>query len=75
MCAVSHTRHTEARTVEPLIPEPSGFEAEVVVVENLKGYKLLGFRQITLKFIQAKALLSLNISFVWDYFPGKLLPF
>ena len=42
---VNDVRHTEIHTAEPLVPEPSAFEVEMII-EELKGHKLPGIDQI-----------------------------
>jgi hypothetical protein len=37
--AVNDARHTKIRTAEPLVPEPSSFENEIVV-QKLKRYTI-----------------------------------
>ena len=45
-------RRTEIHTAEPLVPEPSAFEVEMVI-EKLKGYKSPGIDQIAAEPINA----------------------
>ena len=49
---VSNVRQTEIHTAEPLVPEPSAFEAESAI-EKLKGHKSLGTDQIPAELINA----------------------
>ena len=49
---VSDVRHIEIHTAEPLVPEPSAFEFELVI-EKLKRDKSLGFDQIPGELIKA----------------------
>ena len=48
---VKDVRHTEIHTAEPLVPEPSAFEVELVA-ENLKSHKSTGIDQITVELIK-----------------------
>jgi hypothetical protein len=50
-------RRTEIHTAEPLVPEPSAFEVEMVI-ENLKGYKSPGVDHIAAE--------PINISFPYS---------
>ena len=43
---VNDVRHTELHTAEPLVPEPSAFEADLAI-EKLKSHKSTGTDQFT----------------------------
>jgi len=47
-----YARQTEIHTVEPLVPEPSAFEVELVI-GNLKNHKSPGIDQIPAELIKA----------------------
>jgi hypothetical protein len=49
---VNEVRQTEIHTAEPLVPEPSAFEFELVI-ENLKTHKSPGTDQIPAELITA----------------------
>jgi len=49
---VNDVRQSEIHTAEPLVPEPSAFEVELVS-EKLKSHKSPGIDQITVDMIQA----------------------
>ena len=49
---VNDIRQIEIHTEEPLAPEPSAYEVELVI-ENLKSHKLPGTDQIPAEFIKA----------------------
>jgi hypothetical protein len=49
---VSNVRQIEIRTTEPLLPEPSPFEVEIVIL-RLKKYKSPGNDRIPVELIEA----------------------
>jgi len=49
---VSDVTQTEIHTAEPLVPEPSAFEAELAI-EKLKSHKSPGVEQIPAELIKA----------------------
>jgi len=49
---VSNVRQTEIHTAEPLVPEPSAFEVEMVI-EKLKGRQSPGTDKIAAELIKA----------------------
>ena len=49
---VNDVRQTEIHTAEPLVPETSAFEFELVI-ENLKSHKSPGIDQIPAELIKA----------------------
>jgi hypothetical protein len=54
---VSNVRQKEIHTVEPLVPDPSPFEAEIAIAQ-LKRYKSPGSDQIPAELIQAGSALK-----------------
>jgi hypothetical protein len=46
-------KHREIHTAEPLVPEPSAFQVEMVI-EKLKRYKSPGFDQIPAELFKAE---------------------
>jgi len=49
---VNDVRYTEIHTAEPLVPEPSAFEVELVI-EKLKSHKSPGIDKIPAELIKA----------------------
>jgi len=50
---VNDVRQTEIHTAEPLVPEPSALEVEMVI-EKLKRHKSPGFGQIPADLVKAR---------------------
>jgi hypothetical protein len=48
---VSSVKHTEIHTAEPLVPDPSTFEVEMVI-EKLKGHQSPGTDKIPAEFLR-----------------------
>jgi hypothetical protein len=50
---VNDGRHTEIHTAEPIVPQPSAFEIEMVI-EKLKTYKSPGTNQLPAELMKAR---------------------